>query len=401
MTTTVEITEVVKKKIKELPPLPIVVHKLVKTLDDDNSSAEDVMKVLSSDQSLASKVLKLVNSSFYGMSGEISTPSRAVVILGFAAIRNLAIGLSAAKVMSMSDNDESRKRFWDHSIAAAAACQILAKRTGYPDPEEAFIAGLLHDIGQMVLTIAVPEDYAKVLADGPEHIVTNEEKIIGLSHAKAGQMLLKHWKLPRTLTQAVRFHHQPKIYCSGDDPLVALVALADAFASVHGAVYERSISTPEFLELIKVTGFDVETVGEVLTELDTRIEETRVFLQIATDEKVEAAQKSAGTQKRFVMICTEKVKKAWTNEVLGYFEHTPVSMKEFFEGLNAGDDVDFIILDPTSITAEQMQKITPSLKLTSAPIYLLGSDESGIVSQCLGRDLPELPLAFSREDLAR
>lgn len=94
MPSVADLTEFIQKKVHDLPPMPLVVQKLVRTLNDDKSSADDVMKVLSADQALASKVLKLVNSSFYGMSGEISTTSQAVVILGFAAIRNLAVGLS-------------------------------------------------------------------------------------------------------------------------------------------------------------------------------------------------------------------------------------------------------------------------------------------------------------------
>ena len=398
MTTTTEITEIVQKKIKELPPLPLVVQKLIKTLDDEHSSAEDVMKVLSSDQSLASKVLKLVNSSFYGMSGKVSTPSRAVVILGFSAIRNLAIGLSAAKIMSLGKDDENNRGFWDHSIATASACQVLAQYTDYPDPEEAFIAGLLHDIGQVVLTVAVPEDYAKVLADGPENIIANENSILGMGHTKAGQMLLKHWKLPRSLTQAVRFHHQASVFCGDSDPLVSLVALADTFANVHGTVYERSITTPEFVDLIKATGLPMDSVGEILEKVNERIEETRVFLQIATDEHIESEQAVAAANRRVTMICTEKSKMTWTREVLGYFGDTLVPMKEFFEGLSSGGDVDVVIIDPASLTTEQLEKIKPSLEATDATIMIFGTDDDDKIKKCLNQDLPELPLAFSRSD---
>ncbi len=400
MTTTAELTEVVEKKIKDLPPLPMVVQKLVRTLDDDNSSADDVMKVLTADQALASKVLKLVNSSFYGMSGEVATPSRAVVILGFAAIRNLAVGLSVAKFMSVSGDDDHMQRFWDQSVTTAAACQMLAKQTGYEDPEEAFIAGLLHNIGHMVLNIAVPKEYEQVLADGPHHILANEKTHIGLGHAKAGQMLLKHWKLPRSLSSAVRFHHNAKVYTGKEDPLVSLVALADAFACVYGAVYERTMNDDDLLALVKVTGFDLETVGAMLEELGTRIEETRVFLQIATDEEVEKAEHADPGGAGVVMICTDAARMSWSRQIFDHYGVTPVSAKAFLSNPDVDNEIDFVILDPSSVSAEQLGKMKPRLTETSATLLLLGGDPDGVVAGILGTDVAAIPLAFTKADFA-
>jgi putative nucleotidyltransferase with HDIG domain len=400
MTTTIDVTAIVQKQITELPPLPVVVQKLISTLDDDRSSAEDVMKVLTSDQAMASKVLKLVNSSFYGMPGEISTPSRAIVILGFSAVRNLAIGLSAASVLSGADKNENQRRFWEHSISSAAAAQILARHTKYPDPEEAFIAGLLHDIGQMVLMIAVPEEYDLVLATGPDNLLENEEKILGMTHAKAGQMLLKHWGLPSTLTDSIRFHHHTKVFCGKASPLTSLIALADAFAQVHGGSYERSMTTKEYLELLDIAGFDVDDTGELLTELDQRVEETRVFLQIATDEAVEVSQAEPAGHKRIVIISTETVKTTWAREVLTYFGNTVIPMTQFFKGHGEEKDVDVIIVDPDSITVEQMQKMKPTLDATGAPIVLVSGENSEQAELSLGRSLKTIPLAFSRSDFS-
>lgn len=400
MTSTAELTELVQTKIKDLPPLPLVVQKLVQTLDDDKSSAEDVMKVLSSDQALASKVLKLVNSSFYGLSGEISTPSRAVVILGFAAIRNLAVGLSVAKFMSLGGNSERLSRFWDHSITVAAACQVLAKQTGYPDAEEAFIAGLLHDIGQVVLGIALPQEYRKLLDGDPRELLAAEESTIGIGHAKAGQMLLKHWRLPRNLTSAIRYHHNAKIFCGDKDPLVSLVALADSIANVHGVDHERPLPPAEFTALLQVTGFPVEATGELLATLTTRVEETRVFLQIATDEVVPAASLDVALPGTVSVISTNPAHMAWTTEVLSFFGVGQMAMKDFFAGSATDDEPAGIILDLASVSAEQLQKMQPRLAATPAIVFALGGDPSGQAPRVLGRELRDLPLAFSRGDLS-
>ena len=152
------------------------------------------------------------------------------------------------------------------SAMPAAAANVVARRTGYPDPEEAFIAGLLHDLGQLLLVLAVPEEYKQVVALGPGNMTENEQKIIGSTHNRAGQQLLKHWKLPKNLCDAVRFHHTPKVFTGEDDPLVSIVALADTLSCAHGLRYERAIEEAEFRRLIERTGLDVEHVGEMLAD---------------------------------------------------------------------------------------------------------------------------------------
>jgi len=394
MTKTVDITDVVKKRVRDLPPLPMVVHKLVATLGDERSCADDVMRVLSSDQALAGKVLKLVNSSFYGMSGQISTPSRAVVILGFAAIRNLAVGLNVAKFMSDVGADERTALYWDHSITAAAACRELAQRTGYPDPEEAFIAGLLHDIGQMVLEIVAPEAFTAVMAGPPEGMLAREDALIGIGHARAGQILLKHWRLPKPLCDAVRFHHAPPIFTRGDERLVSLVALADVFANVHGQVFERSITGDELVALVAAAGFDVAETRATLVAMDDHIAETREFLEIATDRAFASLPRTSVAGLRAAVICTDRVCMTWTDELLEHFGVIRVPMKEYF----AGSEVDLVILDPCGITDEQLARMAPRLSAPELDLVLFDGDD-GRVARALGRAVPAIPLAFSRGDL--
>ena len=126
-------------KINDLPPLPLVIQKLLKVMKDEKSSADDVTRVLSADQALAGKVLKLVNSPFYGMQGTITTISRAIVILGFSAVRNLALGLGTIQKLKKTGTSVDMDSFWNHSIATAAAAKVVAPLVKYPDPEEAFI----------------------------------------------------------------------------------------------------------------------------------------------------------------------------------------------------------------------------------------------------------------------
>ncbi len=399
MSVTMDYTDQILKKIKSLPPMPLVVQKLLKVMENENSSAEDISLVLNSDQAMTSKVLKLVNSSFYGLSGEVTTVPRAIVILGVAAMRNLALGLGVARVLAKAGTGELQDKFWDHSITVAAACEVLAKHTKTVVPEEAFVAGLLHDIGHLVLLMAVPDEFLQVMELGPDNIVENERKIIGMAHTKAGQKLLKQWKLPTSLSGAVRFHHTPKVITGNDDPLTTLVALGDLMASIHGNIYERSLSESDFRKLVKVTGLNPEDVGEILDKMDNRITETKLFLKLATDAETGTASRTPQDTKTIVMICTDPLRSEWTRQVLGHFGHTILAMKEFFTRANEKDAADLIILDPDSISGEQLAKILPILKIHQEHLVIFGHEKNSQIEKLLGATVRNIPVAFSREDL--
>jgi len=148
--TIVKANEIVKN-IKDLPPLPLVVQKLLKVVGDVNTSAKDVADVLSTDQAMTSKVLKLVNSAFYGLPGKVSTISRAVVILGNAAVRNLALAFASYDALKKIGGERVQERFWGHALTCAVGAQEMALRMKHHEAEEAFTAGLLHDLGHLIL----------------------------------------------------------------------------------------------------------------------------------------------------------------------------------------------------------------------------------------------------------
>ncbi|RME01114.1 MAG: HDOD domain-containing protein, partial [Calditrichaeota bacterium] len=181
-------------KIKQLPTLPQVITRLIQIIDRPDSSASEVSKIISTDQSLMTKVLKLVNSPFYGMPKRITTLSQATVILGFNAIKNLALTAAifdqfGGKGEGIHQNGFSREKFWEHSIAVAVASKIISEHIGYPQPEEAFMAGLIHDIGKVVLDQFLHDEFVEALkysADNQVSISDAEIKIIGSNHAQIG-----------------------------------------------------------------------------------------------------------------------------------------------------------------------------------------------------------------------
>ncbi|MBU8871303.1 MAG: HDOD domain-containing protein [Gemmatimonadales bacterium] len=399
MTQTIDCTDLVHKKIKELPPLPLVIQKLTEVMENPSSSADHVKEILSSDQALAGKVLKLVNSSFYGLSGEVSTISRAVVILGFSAVRNLATGLGVVKLMGKPSTDQIVKDFWRHSVSTGAAAYVLAQHTDYADPEEAFIAGLLHDLGGLILILAVPKEYQEVMDLGPDNMIENEQKLLGITHARVGQKVLKHWKLPKNLCDAVRYHHTPKIFNGKEDPLVSIVALADTLSCAHGMLYERSLTNEDFPKLIQVTGLDVSEVGDILKEMDDRVCATRNLLKLGDEIMIQQTTSGQETPRSVVLLCTSPTQATWGQQILNHYGHNLIPMKKFFSSPDEHEEVDLVLVDPESVSAEQLAKMKPVLEKFSGKIAVLGEDPEDVVRDVLGHAVRSIPLAFSRCDL--
>lgn len=395
MTTAVNLTDRIRSQIKDLPPLPKVVNRLVKVVGDDRSNAEDVTKVLAGDQALTAKVLKLVNSSFYGQSGEIATITRAVVVLGFAAVRNLALGLAAGGALKRAGGAEYQRRFWTHALATACAAEALAGRgNGGVDPEEAFVAGLLHDIGHPVLALAAPAEFAEVFAGGPDALVAREEAVFGLGHAKAGQMLLRQWKLPEHLGEVARFHHHGKICAKGDAPLVTAVCLADLLASVLDTGFERTADDPDLATLAGIAGLNLADLPALLADAAARMEERRGFLEIATDGEVGAAPLPPWAPPRVAVLGGDPARLRWLLGVLEFYRCPQVAMKGFL----TGEPVDVVLVDRPGVSDDQLAKLVPVLR--SAPVVAVVGDAGGSVAAVLGRPTKNLPLAFSRNELA-
>lgn len=225
-------------RIESVPMLPELVGRVLAMMDDPNVTAYQLANVVSKDQSLVSSILKIVNSAYYGFLWRISSVSQAVVLLGFRTIRNLAL---ASTVMSSLSGESQTRSFdrrvhWRHSIATAAATTVLAKRWKKAQPEEAFLAGLVHDIGRVILDQHFPEEFDKVvtLAMAEQLSLTEaEERIFGLTHADIGRHVAQKWQFPDNIVAAIGDHHGPR----GDGGwanLAALVHTGDVIARWSG-----------------------------------------------------------------------------------------------------------------------------------------------------------------------
>lgn len=213
VTTTLTPKELVTGSIR-LVSLPEVCIRVNEMLDDVAVTAADLGQVISQDTSLTARLLKIVNSSYYGFQSKIETVSRAVTVVGLRELRGLVIAASAVETFSNVPDDVLNKvRFWRHSLYCGVIARLLAEQCHVLHSERLFVAGLLHDIGKLVIAQRFPEE-TKMITLGAESGESSEFKteqtLLGFNHADVGGELMKAWTMPETLFESVAYHHTPR-----------------------------------------------------------------------------------------------------------------------------------------------------------------------------------------------
>ncbi|MER3472461.1 MAG: hydrolase [Armatimonadota bacterium] len=224
--------------IRDLPALPEVVVRVMRLAEDPRSDAQSIARVIATDQAMAARVLRLANSAFYGLPRRVSTLSEAVVILGFRTIKNLAIAASTFELLNreIAGYWLQRGELWRHSLACAIGAQLIAQRVRLPVTEEAFVGGLLHDIGKVAINLFVREQFDQIMEHALQEripFVEAEQAVLGFNHAMAGALIAEKWNLPPSLVSVIRYHHQPSQMPEAD-MLVCVVHLADILSITLG-----------------------------------------------------------------------------------------------------------------------------------------------------------------------
>lgn len=219
-----------------LPSLPTIAVQVLELAQVENVDIAEIARVISKDPALSSKILRTVNSSFYGRSQNVSTISHALVILGLQSVKTLVLGFSL--VSNLTKNKASGFKhitYWKRSIYAATAGRSLASKLGLLQAEEIFLAGLLMDIGMLVLDLVAPEEYGAIHSRVTTHrdLPAAEAEAFGMTHADVGGILAQQWKLPPILTTPIANHHSPeKVSDPSLAKLVEVVAIAGVCANV-------------------------------------------------------------------------------------------------------------------------------------------------------------------------
>jgi putative nucleotidyltransferase with HDIG domain len=226
----------ITQTIINLPTLPTVVAKMVELIDDPKSSARSLSRIVKTDQVLTTRILKLANSAYYGFPNPICSINLAIVVLGFETIKNLGLSVAVISRFARAFKGEEildYTRFWEHAVGVAIATRMLARMHGFRASEnEAFVAGLIHDIGKVILSQYQTENYSDCLRAVVREkilLVRAEETVFGVNHAEIGGWLAKRWNLPEILVEAIRLHHVP-LTAKIRPELPALVHFGDILA---------------------------------------------------------------------------------------------------------------------------------------------------------------------------
>ncbi|MBI3147390.1 MAG: HDOD domain-containing protein [Betaproteobacteria bacterium] len=222
--------ERVLDRANKLPSPPGLVADLLASLVDEHANLDDLAQRIGRDQAIAAKVLRLANSAFFGLQGRVASLVQASVVLGQRNLRSLAIGAGViAPFSGIKGAAYDLSQFWRHSVGVGACARALAGRVG-ENAEFAFTAGLLHDIGRLVLVAGFPQEYGEVLrvrAATDVFLIDAERGILGLDHAVVGAALARRWKFPEPIQAAVAEHHEPGEQAAR---LSSLVHCADVLA---------------------------------------------------------------------------------------------------------------------------------------------------------------------------
>lgn len=224
--------------VQELAVLPEVTSRILATVDDPDSTPRDLYHIIERDPSLVSKVLKLVNSSFYARSHPIDSVERAIVLLGFDAIYNLAVAASMGRLfrgVRLCETFTARD-LWTHSVAVAVTARELARRTHRHLAEEAFLAGLMHDVGLLVALEAYPVKLSKLCQTASNDVrgfIDLEQRIVGIDHQQLGGELARRWRFPPAVQATITSHHQLENSHPFQE-IVSLVHVADVLCCNAG-----------------------------------------------------------------------------------------------------------------------------------------------------------------------
>lgn len=279
-------------EVDDLPSIPETLIRILKVLDDPASGPADLTRVVRMDAPVMAKILKLANSPYYSSRGDLSDINRCVAVLGYRTVRQVAICITVAtsliNAVGKSGGHLDYRELWRHSVISGAIAKHLARLSGYPDPEEAFTAGLLHDVGKFVLEIYAPQVYARLIADRQRRgcaLITLEQETFGFDHAALGAAFAEAWRFPPVLARAFADHHAPQVgrARARHEQVAALVALADYLANTVEPPRSDLGFDPAFADagrLHEAAGLAPELVAAEQEAMADTVEKAGAFLKL-------------------------------------------------------------------------------------------------------------------------
>jgi len=273
-----DLSKLIEKNL-EIPSIPDVAAKALRALDDPNNSAVQIAKLISQDQGLTARVLKMANSAVYGLTREVKNLQQAAMIMGFETLKSIILSVSTRALYKRFGSVE--RALWKHSVAAASACHRIAVDKEISGREEAFVAGLMHDIGRVVMNNSERDRFVQAQNLAKDLTLTDceaEQQIFGFTHCDVGCLLVQRWGLSEHLEYAVFLHHEPELASAlapESEQLVYATTLSDQVCYHLG--YARSFGSEESKtldpEVLAVLQYDQSEVDELLAAVEQAYEE--------------------------------------------------------------------------------------------------------------------------------
>ncbi len=266
-------------RVTDLGSVPEVTARIVRVVEDPRTSARDIQAVVQADPALAAKVLKIVNSSFYGLPAQIASLERAILMLGMTAVKNLALASSLSRLLKADAVSErfSARDVWRHCVAVGVCAREMAKAAQSVQPDEAFVAGLMHDVGLIAARQVFPaklEEVAELCSDSPQNFCATEERIVGADHQAIGGVLAAKWKFPANLRYAIAYHHEPRALQADLQRIPALTYVADVLCCQAKHGFSLTAATQELSDdVLGTAGVRREKIAEIMNDLPARVAE--------------------------------------------------------------------------------------------------------------------------------
>ncbi len=396
--------DLVIQRIKDLPTLPLIAQSIIGITEDPKSCINDLTRIISKDPSLTSRVLRLVNSAFYGFPKKIDTLSQAIVILGFNTIRSLAFSISIFDAFNKIQIETTREYFnklWEHSIGVASCAYLISNKTNQKIKEQAYVGGLIHDIGIIILEQLFYQDFIDTLTYANTKKITfydAEKEKIGITHSEIGGMLAEKWNFPEVLRDVIIYHHDVPIGINNYE-IIATVYASDIICKLRGIGFTGDIKAikykdikPEIKELLKLTQ---EQPIDLYNEITEQLTNISTSYQIISGEEVFPPLKNKKiphSRKKILVVDDDSIIREIVKDI---FTQAGFTIYEAEDGEMALEKIkeskfDLILLDiymPKMDGLEVLKAIKEDPKSSSIPVIMLtirGEKDTVIKAKELG-----------------
>jgi len=270
-------------KVDDIPAFPQTVINIMELLREPRSAAIDIEREIMKDQGLTTKVLKMANSAFYSGRRQVKTVVDATVLLGFDTVQALVLASTVGKVMEreLKGYSYERNALWRQSQISAIMARTIAKKSRFGNPDIAYTAGLLKDIGKVILDEYVHESYSEIL-DRISHetisYVNAEEEVLGFNHGQVGGKVVEKWNLPQELSEAIEYHHKP-FEAFMNIELVSIVHVSDGLVMMMGLHDGIDTLAHEFFsDAVKILNLDEEKLNAIMMEVEKIVSDENIFM---------------------------------------------------------------------------------------------------------------------------